>query len=191
VNRNEDTPPLQSKVLVKARRLAVGSFISEGPLIDLTANGKGMGDTIYLPSGGGRVRIQATLSAPLELKEFHLVRDGSPLEADWIDESSADTNHWVIEKEIHFEKSGWVTAWGKGPHIITQKIDAMAHAGVIRVIVGNEPVESTRDALALIHSFQELISWYQADGVYENENLRKESVALLEAAILKLQDQLE
>jgi hypothetical protein len=165
-------------------------FISGGPLIELTVNGKGAGETIHLPKEGGRVRVRAVLSAPHKLRDFQLVKNGSPLIIDSIDKDEGRINRWVIEKEVPFDKSGWLTAWGKGPKIVTQNIDAMAHAGVIKVMVGQQAIESPEDAKTLIELFQKRASWYQSDGVYETEAQRKVATAHFDKAIQELKKQI-
>jgi hypothetical protein len=130
------------------------------------------------------------LSAPHELRDFQLVKNGSPLTIDSIDKSEGRINRWAIEKEVHFDKSGWLTSWGKGPKIVTQKIDAMAHTGVIKVMVGQKPIESAKDAETLIKLFQKRASWYRSDGVYKSEVQRKEALALLDKAVQELKKQI-
>ena len=66
----------------------------------------------------------------------------------------------------------------------------MAHAGVIKVIVGNEPIESSEDAGALIESFQERKTWYQENGKYETDIQRRNALTDWDKAILKLEKQL-
>ena len=165
-------------------------FISGGPLIELTVNDKGVGETIRLPKEGGLVRVRAVLSAPHELKHFQLVKNGSSLTIGSINKSEGRINRWVIEREVHFDNSGWLTAWGKGPKIVTQKIDAMAHSGVIKILVGQQAIESSEDAKTLIELFQKRASWYQSDGVYESEAQRKVATAQLDKAIQELKKQI-
>jgi hypothetical protein len=57
--------------------LAGRGFVSNGPLIELTANGKVMpGEEIALPSGGGPVTFQATITSLAPLTRVELVSNG-------------------------------------------------------------------------------------------------------------------
>jgi hypothetical protein len=55
----------------------------------------------------------------------------------------------------------------------------MAHAGVIRVIVGDKPVQSASDAQTLVDSFENLISFYESEGVYETVDQRDSAIGLI------------
>jgi hypothetical protein len=66
----------------------------------------------------------------------------------------------------------------------------MAHTGVIKVMVGQKPIESAKDAETLIKLFQKRASWYRSDGVYKSEVQRKEALALLDKAVQELKKQI-
>jgi hypothetical protein len=166
------------------------SFISGGPLIDLEINETTIGETLRLPHGGGVVSVRATLQSPLPLHDLVVVQGGKDLDLE-VSKSTDDGIHqWSIESDLKITQSSWVSVWGKGTRIEAQQIDAMAHAGVIKVIVGNEPIESSEDAGALIESFQERKTWYQENGKYETDIQRRNALTDWDKAILKLEKQL-
>jgi hypothetical protein len=167
------------------------SFVSGGPLIDFEVNEASMGETLRLPQGGGIVHIRAALDSPLPLRELVVVQGGKELHLEVSKRTIDGIHHWSIESDLNFTKSSWLSVWGKGARIEAQNIDAMAHAGVIKVIVGNEPIESSADTGALIKSFEERKAWYQNNGVYDSESHRNEALALWDRAILKLGTQLQ
>lgn len=110
-------------------------FITGGPLIDLTIDGKTMGETLAL-SKPGMVTVKAEIASPQALREFGLVLRGNPINATIQKTVENGIHRWVIQKEIQIEKSGWIAAWGKGAAIKAQNFDAMAHTNAIRIISG-------------------------------------------------------
>ena len=166
------------------------SFISGGPLIDFRVDDLGMGGTLHLPEGGGTVTVRAALHSPLPLGELIVVQDGNDLSANVRKRKINGVNRWSIEADIQVTESGWLSAWGRGTRIDAQSFDAMAHAGVVKVIVGDQAVESADDAEILIRSFEELVEFYKTSGVYESSSHRQEVVDLFQKAIGKLRPQI-
>lgn len=155
------------------------SFISGGPLIDFRVNDLRMGDTLHLPKDGGEITVRAALHSPIELKELVVVQDGNDLDLELRQQKVEGVHRWSIEASVKITESGWLSAWGRGARIEAQKIDAMAHAGVIRVIVGDQPVQSASDAQTLVDSFENLISFYESEGVYETIDQRDSAIGLI------------
>ncbi|MCZ6671424.1 MAG: CehA/McbA family metallohydrolase [Verrucomicrobia bacterium] len=167
------------------------TFITGGPLIDVMVNGKGMGETIKLPSEGGTVNVQVALHSPYALKELHIVHDGVEVAADVRKIQDGSINRWSIERTVKVTESGWLAAWGKGIEIYTQNIDAMAHSGVVKVLVGDKPVQSSVDASSFIDNFKQLREYYLNRGVYEKDADRDRVLLLFDRAIDELRNQLK
>ena len=166
------------------------SFISGGPLIDFQVNGSMMGEVIHLPAGGGMVTVRAALHSPLPLRQLVVVQDGRDIELNVRKRTMAGVHRWSIEADVKVTESGWLSAWGRGTEIKAQKFDAMAHAGVIRVMVGDRPVQSSQDAEVLVASFKDRISFYEANGVYQTDEQRDSVLGLFKEAIQKLEPQM-
>lgn len=167
------------------------SFISGGPLIDFQVEDKDMGGTVYLPEGGGKVTVRAALHSPLELRDLVAVHDGRYLDLSIRKRTINGIHRWSVEADIEVTESGWLSAWGRGVEIDAQGIHAMAHAGVVRVIVGDQPIQSEEDAIVLIDDFEELKEFYQKSGTYSSETQRQEAIRLFDEAIEKLRFQLD
>lgn len=167
------------------------SFISGGPMIDFQVEGQSMGGTLYLPEGGGTVTVRAAVHSPLRLRKLMIVKDGEDLAANVRKRKIDGVNRWSIETDIEITESGWISAWGQGAAIEAQGFDAMAHAGVIRVIVGDQPVHSAEDAEIMVRSFEALADFYQSSGVYQSNEDRERAVGLFQQAIRKLRPQID
>ena len=150
-----------------------------------------MGGTLYLPEGGGTVTVRAAVHSPLRLRKLMIVKDGEDLAANVRKRKIDGVNRWSIETDIEITESGWISAWGQGAAIEAQGFDAMAHAGVIRVIVGDQPVHSAEDAEIMVRSFEALADFYQSSGVYQSNEDRERAVGLFQQAIRKLRPQID
>jgi hypothetical protein len=135
--------------------------------------------------------VRAALHSPIELKELVVVNDGIDLDLEVQRQKIEGIQRWSIEAPIKITESGWISAWGRGARIEAQKINAIAHAGVIRVIVGDQPVQSPLDAEVLMKSFEDHLEFYQSSGVYQSDKHRDRAVGLLKQAIENLEPQLK
>ena len=148
------------------------------------------GGTVRLPKGGGRVTVRAALHSPLQLRDLVVVQSGEDLDLEVRKRTINEINRWSIESVIEVTESGWLSAWGRGVEIEAQGFDARAHAGVVRVLVGDQPVQSKRDAQFFISQFIELKDVYLDSGVYSEETHRRHAAQLFDRAVERLQKQL-
>lgn len=148
-------------------------FISGGPAIELTADGKTMGETLRLKSGEHRVSVRATLSSPRTLEEFVLVRDGKPYPVEIRKSVRDGINKWVIEARIPVSQSGWIAAWARGEQVPAQgDIDVMAHTNAIRIQVDDQPFASKEAKNDLMDTLLKGKAFYAQKGAYKNEDQR-------------------
>jgi TolB protein len=119
------------------------TFVTNGPILELDAEGVGPGETSrVLPGGRLRIRGRATSQYPLERLE--LIRDGRVVaEA----KASGDRLSVVIETALPVERSGWVALRASGPpHPDQPDGSVFAHTGAIRIEVPGRPVDARDDA---------------------------------------------
>ncbi len=160
-------------------------FITGGPILDLSIDGKFMGETLQM-SKPGTVSVKAQISSPRPLTDFGLVLNGSPLEADITKEVKKGIHKWVIKEEVELDNSSWIAAWGKGSYISAQKIDAMAHTNAIRVIIDGKPIRSGEDQAFFIDQLRERRDFYREKGAYKDDYQRNRAVGIFDQAIEKL-----
>src|SRR5262249_31863352 len=124
-------------------------FVSMGPMVRLSVNGAGPGDTVNLPAGGGEGSVEAELSAPPELRALELVRSGHAVETET--RVAGDPIRKIkLRKKLKIEESCWLAARGTGVHIVALDRDALAHTAAVRVLVGGHPIRSSEDSTWLI-----------------------------------------
>lgn len=170
------------EALVKGR-----VFISGGPIISLTVDGKEIGETLELPKSG-TVIVRAELASPRELQDFKLVQNGEDLDSSIRKGEKDGIHRWTIERKIQFNKSGWIAAWGRGESIETQGFDAMAHTNAIRVIIDQQPIRSEDDRISIQSELEERRTYYLNKGAYKNDEQRKHAIKLFDQAIAIMEE---
>ncbi|MBB5977402.1 CehA/McbA family metallohydrolase [Kribbella solani] len=136
------------------RGLSAGrSYMSSGPLLSLSVDGRGMGDTVHLPERGGAVSVVATAQSIFPMYRLELVHSGKVIATS---EDEAGTHTLTIDENVRFDRPGWlaVRVGGGGPELRTQHRDVwqrsiMAHTSPVYVACG-ERAASDPGALAEI-----------------------------------------
>ncbi|MDO8544734.1 MAG: CehA/McbA family metallohydrolase [Opitutaceae bacterium] len=166
-------------------------FVTGGPLIGIEVDGKGPGETIHLPAGGGSVLIRAGLRSPQALQGLELIHNGRPLPADVRRRKAGEIDEWTIEQRLTFTASGWIAAAGTGARIPSQGFDARAHTGVIRVLVDRKPVRVREDVAQLIGAITRQRDFYDKEARYRTEADRLHAVSLFDRALEQLRERLD
>jgi hypothetical protein len=161
-------------------------FVTEGPALFLTVDDRGPGETIRLPAEGGTVTVRAALQSPHSLRQLQLIQNGRAIEAVVRRDTDDAIQRWTIEKRLAVRESGWISAAGVGPRIASLNLDARAHAGVVRVLVGDRPVRQAEDVAQLEATLTQQRDYYQQEGCYRNESERRHALNLFDRAIERL-----
>jgi hypothetical protein len=139
------TAPLTWANWMKAM-LAGRGFVTNGPLVEFTANGKVMpGGEIALPAAGGAVTFQGTITSLVPLMRVELVSNGVVVKA--IDvpagQSSATFTHTAT-----ISRSGWYSlrAVGSAGTFPVENTRPLAVTNPIYVVVGGQPIRDRASA---------------------------------------------
>jgi hypothetical protein len=127
------------------------SYMSSGPLLSLSADGAGIGDTVRLPDAGGTVAIEATAVSIFPMFRLELVHSGRVI-------ASADRESGArelrISENVSIDRPGWICARvdGGGPEHLTRHRDEwgraiMAHTSPVYVACGAREHPADREAL--------------------------------------------
>ncbi len=120
-------------------------FVTNGPLIEFTANQSMPGDEIQLPAGGGKLTFRAALNSIAPIDRFELVRNGKVIESVPL---TGDRRHGSFEKELNVSESGWYSMRAIGPartHPV-ENTRPQAVTNPIYVIAGGRPIRSKESA---------------------------------------------
>ena len=121
------------------------AFVSSGPLVELTANGRMPGETVALPAGGGALALAGRVESITPLERVFVVCRGEeradiPL--------SPDRRSAAFGIDLEIERSGWCHLRAEGHPSERAPLDvryAQAFTNPIWITVGEQPV---RDAAA-------------------------------------------
>lgn len=118
------------------------AFVSLGPLVELTINGRIPGDEIALPAGGGRVDVAARVKSITPLDKVVLVSNGEIIAQIPL---AADRRSAEFTQSMTVAKSGWYHLRAEGKPEERYPLDtgyAQAFTNPIWVTVGKQPVRS-------------------------------------------------
>ena len=121
------------------------AFVSSGPLVEMTANGRMAGETVVLPADGGAVALAGRVESITALERVFVVCRGEeradvPL--------SADRRSAAFEIDLEIDRSGWCHLRAEGHPDERTPLDvryAQAFTNPIWITVGEQPI---RDAAA-------------------------------------------
>lgn len=125
--------------------LAGRGFVTNGPLIEFTANGELPGSEIRLPAGGGQVRIQATVNSAAPLERVELVWMGGVAHSAPL----ADTRQLAtIDVTLPVTRSGWYSVRAIGPErtFPVENTRPLAVTNPVYVVVGDQPIRDRASA---------------------------------------------
>jgi len=122
------------------------AFVSTGPLVELTADGRMPGEEIALPAEGGTVEVRIRVRSITPLDRAELVVDGRVVEALSFEGDRRRLEHAT---SLRFEKSGWLHLRVAGRPEERRPLDsewAQAFTNPVWVTVGGRPPRSLEAA---------------------------------------------
>jgi TolB protein len=126
------------------------SFVTTGPLVELTAGGERPGGTVSL-AGAGRVDVVVRVRSITPLQRVQLVVNGEPLQDIPLDATRTKVD-W--NGSVSMPRSGWVHVRAEGLPVERAPLDAVyaqAFTNPVWIRVGERPV---RDAAAAKYFLQ-------------------------------------
>jgi TolB protein len=126
-----------------ARLRAGKSFVTNGPMLELSINGAGIGETVNL-GGAAEVRVRAKASSQFALDRVEIIHNGKvvmsiPLAGNHL---SAE-----LDKPVQIERSGWLALRAFGPADSDVQGESLyAHTSPVYVMVAGKPASSGDDA---------------------------------------------
>jgi TolB protein len=135
--------PLDQRRLLDSLR-AGRSFATNGPLLELTVNGQGLGDEVRLPASGAEVRARMRLRSNVAIDHLELVVNGEPREIPLVgDRRSIDTT-----VRVPVRRSGWILLRARSDSAQYPVLDLYPYATTspVYLTVGGRPARSRADA---------------------------------------------
>ena len=176
------------------------TFLSGGPLIGLTVEGRPIGATINVPAGGGTVEVEAWADSVLPVHCLELVMNGEVVART---EETTGTKRLRLKHRLAVKAHSWVAARCAGPNYTSLKHHdgwhrgIMAHTSPVYLAVG-EPwwmfnKETAEYMLTLVHGGIEYIrnrSRQWEPGTVTHHHGQDDHLAYLEAPFREALDAL-
>ena len=174
------------------RSVASGrTFLSGGPIIHFSVDGKAIGDTVNL-SGPGTVEVEAWAESIFPINVLQIIRDGKVVAQT---ESLNGTRRLELREKITIDKHTWLAARCGGPeymgsfhHIDAMQRGVFAHTSPVYVSVGGDwwmfSEETARYMLTLIEgsiSYIRDTSMQHMHGGVTHHHGQDDHIAYLEA----------
>lgn len=120
------------------------TFATNGPLVELSVNGQGVGDEVRL-AGPGKLRIRASLRSYVPVDRFELVSNGEVVAAFALDSTRTRAD---VDTTIAADRSGWYTvrAWSDRGTQPVLDIYPFGTTSPVYVTVAGAPIRSKADA---------------------------------------------
>ncbi len=119
------------------------TFVSNGPILEITADSSGPGDTLTLQTSRA-VQIKATATAQFPLDKVELVYNGKIVATGKL---ATDRLSATLQSAIDLDRSGWLSLRASGPGHPDHPVGSQdAHTSPIYVTVDGKPATSQKDA---------------------------------------------
>jgi hypothetical protein len=180
-----------NRVYVKSGRLehrrwlaalkAGKSFATNGPLLEFSLNGRGLGDELALPAGKHELIAGVTLRSNVPLDQLEIVRNGEVVASIPL---PGDRTLVSTTVRVPADQSGWylLRARGNGPAYPILDVYPYATTSPIYVTIGGGPIRSATDAEYFIAWIDRLHAAADANGDWNTEQEKTRVLETIRAA---------
>ncbi len=181
-------------------------FVTTGPVIRLSVDGREPGGTLRLAKGR-EVEIEAELLSLHRPKRLMILFNGKIIESSQRISRSGSALSIRLRRRLRIEESGWLAAQGaaapaepideftgRQPMVLEAEgaePGLLAHTGVVRVLVGEQPIGRSGELEALIGDLADLKTYYEVQARYPSPKERLQTLDLFEEAMGRLRRRLE
>ena len=172
--------PLEQRRWLAALK-AGRSFATNGPLVQMTVDGTGLGGEVRLPEGGRDVAVSVRLRSNVPVDHLELVQNGRvvrdiPLAAD---RRSATTT-----VRLPVDRSGWLLLRARGDKATYPILDVYPYATTspVYLTVGGQPARSPEDARYFMSWIDRMRASVEAHRDWNTEAERQETLDMLAQA---------
>lgn len=136
------------------------TFVSGGPMIEFSVNGRPSGAMIALSSGGGVVTLRAKAESIFPIHTLQILRNGKVIASK---DSTRGARRFEISMRLRVEEDSWFAARCGGPgytdftkHHDVWRREVMAHASPAYVSCGNPYAKFDEEVARAIESYAEV-----------------------------------
>ncbi|MCG8441571.1 MAG: CehA/McbA family metallohydrolase [Caulobacterales bacterium] len=161
------------------------TFVTSGPMLELTAAGAELGDTVDVAAGAA-LPFRAEVHARAPVDRIEIIVNGEVVASQ---DNDAGATRFAIEGEAMIEDSSWIAARAYSDEVLPIQNEyyfrgapMLAHTSPIYLEVDGRPRRSPEDAAFFAAWCDRAISWAQSQANYANDAQREEIVTLFTEA---------
>jgi hypothetical protein len=153
------------------------TFVTYGPLLDMTVDGKPMGSRIQMTSSGGTVDVSWQVSSvTIPLSQVELIVNGEVRESMRVPPGEA-AGHW----SVHVDHSSWIALLVRGHYADKPEIVA-AHSSPVMVMLEGSPMLAAADAVTILEQIEGAMAFLDSVGTRADDKAYKRMRLILESA---------
>jgi hypothetical protein len=153
------------------------TFVTYGPLLEFSVEGKPMGSRIEMSQGGGRVEVSwEVASVTIPMSRVELIVNGEIRES--IEVSPWEkSGHWTTK----IEKSSWLALLVRG-HYDDQPEIVAAHSSPVMIAIEGSPLLAAADAVTILEQIEGALAYLDTVGTRAEEEAYKRMRLVMTAA---------
>jgi hypothetical protein len=157
------------------------SFATNGPLLELSVNGRGLGEEVRLPQDGGEVSVRVRLRSIVPVDHLELVQNGKVVRTLALADDRTSGSATV---QLPVERSGWILLRARTDRAVEPVLDLYPYATTspIYLVVGGRPVRSREDAEFFLAWIDRTRQSVERHSDWNSETERKDVLGLLTSA---------
>jgi len=157
------------------------TYTTTGALMDLQVDGKGMGEEVRLPAGGGTLEIRASAKSPWPLHWIEIVVNGQAVASS---ERKEGAKSLSVSKKVKLTRSSWIAArcLSRLPRYVSSTDLIGAHTSPVYVVVDNQEIFSPSDASYMLTLIDGGLTYLDTLSVRYDEARHKKVKAMFQRA---------
>jgi TolB protein len=169
--------PLDQRRLLDSL-VAGRSFATNGPLLELTIGGRGLGEELRLPAGEHEIVARVSLRSNVAVDHLEIVQNGAVV---WEMPLAGGRTRADVQVRLPVRESGWFLLRARSDRAIEPVLDLYPYATTspIYVTVGDRPVRSAEDAEYFLRWIDRLDSAARANADWNSEAERGRALELI------------
>ena len=154
------------------------TFVTCGPLMDITADGQPMGSKIEISAGGGTVDFSwEVASITLPMTHVELIVNGEVRESVEVSPGTGKGN-WSVK----VDKSSWLALLVRGRYYPDRPEIIAAHSSPVMINVEGSPMMAAADAVTILEQIEGALKHIETVGTRADEKSYKRMRLMLESA---------
>lgn len=158
------------------------TFVTNGPLLELTANGQPIGSELRVGRGPVSIEVDANCFSQVSINHLELIVNGKPVSQQ---EVAAGEKEARLSQAVEFSESGWLAVRARSdqpnPDNWHRQITA-AHSSPIYVTIGDRLPAVKSSAEYMVARLNTTLRWAEHRAIWSNNEARENALEAFEQA---------